>query len=125
MVKIYYRRRCHSSVQAIQWFKEHEIPFELVSIKQLPKEELLRLLTLTEDGFSTFLRRPGKEGGDIQFLTTLLMNLTFKDALEFLHLTPRILKTPLIVEGEKFFVGYNNEEIRQFIPSVQRQRKVW
>lgn len=99
MVKIYYRRRCHSSVQAIQWFKEHEIPFELVSIKQLPKEELLRLLTLTEDGFSTFLRRPGKEGGDIQFLTTLLMNLTFNDALEFLHLTPRILKTPLIVEG--------------------------
>lgn len=49
------------------------------------------------------------------------MGLKYNDAVEFLHRTPQLLKTPLIVEGDKFFVGYNNEEIRQFIPSVQRQ----
>lgn len=124
MIKIYYRRQCHSSVQAIQWFKEHGLPFELISITQLPKGELLRLLPLTDRGFSTFLRRPGKVGGDIHYLTARLMSLNFNDAVEFLHDTPQLLKTPLIVEEEKFFVGYNNEEVRQFIPSNQRQRKV-
>ncbi|MFK4896645.1 ArsC/Spx/MgsR family protein [Lactococcus petauri] len=125
MIKIYYRRQCHSSKQAIQWLKKHEIPFELITINKLPKEELLRLLPLTDRGFNTFLRRPGKDGGDIQFLTTKLMGLKYNDAVEFLHKTPQLLKTPLIVEEDKFFIGYNNEEIRQFIPSVQRQRKLW
>lgn len=124
MVKIYYRRNCSSSRQAIHWFKEHDIPFELVPINQLPREELLRLLPLTDHGFMTLLKRAGKEGKSIEQQINQLMNLNFNDAVNYLNVTPELLKTPLIVEEDKLFIGYNREEIRQFIPRDYRNQTI-
>ncbi|MFK4897215.1 ArsC/Spx/MgsR family protein [Lactococcus petauri] len=120
MPKIYYRKNCSSSRQAVQWFREHNIHFELISINQLPQKELLRLLSLTDKGFATILKRAGKGGKSIEKQISKLMMMNFNDAVNYLSATPELIKTPLIVEEDKFFSGYNREEIRQFIPREYR-----
>jgi regulatory protein spx len=47
--------------------------------------------------------------------------LTLLELLEIVHQHPRLLKSPLIVEGKKLQVGYNEEEIRQFLPRKMRK----
>lgn len=122
MVKIYYRSNCGSSRQAIQWFKEHDILFELIPVNQLPREELLRLFPLTEQGFISLLKRGGKEGKTLEKKISKLMGLNFNDAVNYLNANLELLKTPLIVEETKLFIGYNREEIRQFIPRDYRNQ---
>jgi regulatory protein spx len=35
---------------------------------------------------------------------------------------PELLKTPLILEGNKLLVGYNKEQIRIFLPKIYRRK---
>ena len=48
-------------------------------------------------------------------------NLSLLELLETIHQHPRLLKSPLIVENRKLQVGYNEEEIRQFLPRKVRK----
>ncbi|UKI48962.1 MAG: hypothetical protein L6U99_09045 [Clostridium sp.] len=51
--------------------------------------------------------------------------MSFNEACDFLINNPSALKRPILVDDNKLQVGYNNEEIRTFIPKEQRMKAVF
>lgn len=121
MITIYYRGSCNSSKRAINWFEEHNISFEKILISKMPRKEFLRLLPLTDSGFTFFLKSPSKMNLKSKKEITKLLDFAFNDAVNYLNVHSELIQTPIIVDGDKLLVGYNREEIRKFIPIIQRR----
>ena len=51
-----------------------------------------------------------------------LNNMKMEDLINFIKNNPSILKRPIIMDEHHFLVGYNEEEIRIFIPRSQRRK---
>lgn len=121
MITIYYKGSCNSSKKTIAWFEQHDVPFEKISISKLPRKELLKLITFTDNGFLDFLKSPSKMNVKSKNRILKLLNLSFNDAINYLNVHSELLHTPIIVEGNKFLIGYSKEEIRKFIPRDYRR----
>ena len=57
----------------------------------------------------------------IKALKIDLNNMKMEDLINFIKNNPSILKRPIIMDEHHFLVGYNEEEIRIFIPRSQRR----
>lgn len=53
-------------------------------IQDIPKEELLHALYLSERGFIDILKGKGKAGSDIERMKTEVQHMNFNDALDFI-----------------------------------------
>ena len=47
--------------------------------------------------------------------------MSFEEAIDYLEEHVEILQTPIIIDKNQLFVGFNGSEIRQFIPSINRK----
>ena len=47
--------------------------------------------------------------------------MSFEEAIDSLEEHVEILQTPIIIDKNQLFVGFNGSEIRQFIPSINRK----
>ena len=47
--------------------------------------------------------------------------MSFEEAIDYLMEHVEILQTPIIIDKNQLFVGFNGSEIRQFIPSINRK----
>ena len=47
--------------------------------------------------------------------------MSFEEAIDYLVDHVEILQTPIIVDKNQLFAGFNGSEIRQFIPSINRK----
>lgn len=111
---------CKSTRKAKQWMIENDIPFVERNLKEEPLTvlELQDILRMTIDGTDDIIATrsaPYKE-----------MNLDFDELslfelLEMVHKQPRLLKSPIIIDKNKLQTGYNEEEIRQFLPRKTRK----
>ncbi|EKF50461.1 hypothetical protein C426_2183 [Lactococcus garvieae DCC43] len=50
--------------------------------------------------------------------------MSFNEAINYLNVHSELIQTPIIVEGDKIQVGYSGDEIRKFIPIIQRRVKL-
>ncbi|WP_079504758.1 transcriptional regulator Spx [Mesobacillus jeotgali] len=120
MTVMLYGLGCRSTKKARKWMINNQIPFVERDMMEEPLtvHELQELLQLTTDGTDDILSKrslPYKTM-DIDFDSLSLLEL-----LKIIHQHPRLLKSPLIVENKKLQVGYNEEEIRQFLPRKVRK----
>lgn len=122
MIKVYYRGSCNSSKRAMKWFQEYNIPYQPIPISQLPRKELVRLLPLTDKGVNSLIKKSSKTAGRTQTKAAQLMDMKLNEGISFLNVNSELLQTPLIIDRSKFLVGFNKEEIRQFIPRERRYK---
>lgn len=121
MIKIYTTNSCASCRKAIKWFKEHNIPYKEVNFFNTPitREDIIAMLENTEDGFEDIISTRSKV-----FVESNLNieNMKFNELVDFIIKHPSVLKRPIIIDDNKMQVGYNDEEIRVFIPrEIRRQ----
>lgn len=102
-----------SSRKVTKWLNDHDVDFIETRLRSnvLDKKELKVLLSFTDNGLSDLLKRTTKIKFD---------DLTLNTALELLIDDPRPLKSPILFDGKKLRVGFNEEEIRCFIPRELR-----
>ncbi len=120
MVTIFTSPSCTSCRKAKAWFEENNIAYEERNIFQeaLTKEEVKLILQMTEDGTSEIISTRSKAyaelGVDIDsFPLNQLIDLIVKE--------PGLLRRPIMLDNKRFQVGYNEDEIRRFLPrSVRR-----
>ena len=119
MVTIYTTSSCSSCRKAIAWMKEHNIPFKEKNIftEQMTLKDLRKILKNTENGYDDIISTRSKyfveNNLDIDSMRT--------SELEQLILNnPSILRRPIIIDDEKIQVGYNDDDIRVFIPRELR-----
>lgn len=120
MVIIYTTPSCASCRKAKAWLEEHQIEYVEKNIFAFPltKEDIRLMLKNTENGFEDIISTRSKyiieNKIDIE-------SMKFSELEQLIIENPSILRRPIIVEDNKLQVGYNEEEIRVFIPKEIRK----
>ena len=120
MVIIYTTPSCASCRKAKAWLEEHQIEYVEKNIFAFPltKEDIRFMLKNTENGFEDIISTRSKY---IMENNIDIENMKFSELEKLIIENPSILRRPIIVEDNKLQVGYNEEEIRVFIPKEIRK----
>ena len=119
-VQLYTAPSNASSRKAREWLINHNIPFKERNIiaRPLTPDEVKRLLRLTENGFEDIISTRAK------VFKQLHLNLDDISTSQLIQLVSKhldLLKRPIMFDDKRLQVGYNNEEIRRFLPRSTRK----
>ncbi|MCL3855745.1 Spx/MgsR family RNA polymerase-binding regulatory protein [Lactiplantibacillus plantarum] len=122
-VNLYYSTSSKSSRSARAWLVENSIPFNERDIiaNPLDRDELKQILRLTENGFEDIVSTRSKA---FKALHIDLSDLGFNQLLDLLVEKPQLLKRPIIYDGRRLQIGYNEEDIRAFLPRSVRKSEL-
>ncbi|TLQ28085.1 Spx/MgsR family RNA polymerase-binding regulatory protein [Lactiplantibacillus plantarum] len=122
-VNLYYSTSSKSSRSARAWLVENNIPFNERDIiaNPLDRDELKQILRLTENGFEDIVSTRSKA---FKALHIHLSDLGFNQLLDLLVEKPQLLKRPIIYDGRRLQIGYNEEDIRAFLPRSVRKSEL-
>ncbi|MGI6714095.1 MAG: Spx/MgsR family RNA polymerase-binding regulatory protein [Bacilli bacterium] len=119
MIKIYTSPSCSSCRKVKKWFDEQKIPYEEHNIFSaiLDEKEIKDILYKSENGFDDIISLRSKIAREqnINF-----EKMTVNELVSFVRENPSVLKRPIMVDDRRIQVGYNEEEIRIFIPKARR-----
>ncbi|MFK4881377.1 MULTISPECIES: ArsC/Spx/MgsR family protein [Lactococcus] len=124
MIKIYTREGCTSSLKTKDWLESHGIEFEQREILQLSQQDMTHLLSLTDLGFEELLKLKGKQSKENLQTLFHFNEWSLTECVQFLKYHTEFLKTPIILDQEKYMMGYNSEEIRKFLPKSYRKMEI-
>ena len=121
MIRVYTEPGSRSGWMVVQWLKENNLSFIEKNIfsSDLRINEIRELLERCENGTDDIISKNSKI---IKALKIDLNNMKMEDLINFIKNNPSILKRPIIMDEHHFLVGYNEEEIRIFIPRSQRRK---
>lgn len=119
MVTLYTSPSCTSCRKAKAWLEEHEIPFVERNIfsEPLTMEEVKQILRMTEDGTDEIISTRSKA---FQELNVDLDMMPLQDLYNVIIENPGLLRRPIIIDEKRLQVGYNEDEIRRFLPRKVR-----
>lgn len=119
MVTLYTSPSCTSCRKAKAWLEEHEIPFQERNIfsEPLSIDEIKEVLRMTEDGTDEIISTRSKV---FQKMDVDLDQLPLKELFDMITEHPGLLRRPIIVDEKRLQVGYNEDEIRRFLPRKVR-----
>lgn len=123
MLTIYLSPSCTSCRKAHAWLVEYEIPFiERNIIKEPPtKVEINEILTLTTNGTEDIISTRSKA---FQDLNININELKMQELYKLIYEYPEILRKPILVDDRRIQIGYNESEIRQFVPRQVRKTEL-
>lgn len=119
MVTLYTSPSCTSCRKARAWLKEHDIPFKERNIfsEPLSINEIKQILQMTENGTEEIISKRSKA---YQKLHIDLDELPLQNLFELIQHDPGLLRRPIILDEKRLQVGYNEDEIRRFLPREVR-----
>ena len=117
MVTLYISPSCASCRKAKAWFDEHHIPYKERNIlsEKLTLDEIKNILHFTEEGTDEIISSKSKT---FQKLNINIDSLSLRELYTIIEENPELLRRPLILDEKRLQVGYNEEEIRSFLPRV-------
>lgn len=120
MINLYVSSSCTSCRKARAWLNKHDIPFKERNIfsEPLTKEEIVNILRLTENGTEEIISTRSRA---FQELHVNLDDLSIDQLLDLVEKNPSLLRRPIIMDDRRFQVGYNDDEIRRFLPRKVRR----
>ncbi|MFH6682005.1 transcriptional regulator Spx [Bacillus amyloliquefaciens] len=119
MVTLYTSPSCTSCRKARAWLEEHEIPFEERNIfsEPLSIDEIKQILRMTEEGTDEIISTRSKV---FQKLNVNVESMPLQDLYTLINEHPGLLRRPIIIDEKRLQVGYNEDEIRRFLPRKVR-----
>lgn len=120
MIKLYGSASCNSCRKAKAWLDEQGLDFEERNIisNPLTKKELKEILTLTERGTEEIIATRSKVYNKFTFDFN---DLSLNELVTVIEENPSLLKRPIVMDGARLQVGYNEDEMHQFIPREIRK----
>ncbi|MBA1392765.1 Spx/MgsR family RNA polymerase-binding regulatory protein [Lactobacillus sp. XV13L] len=120
MVNLYVSPSCTSCRKAKAWLKKHYISFRERNIfsEPLTKAELIQILRMTENGTEEIISTRSRA---FQQLKINLDDLSIDQLLGLVEKNPSLLRRPIIMDDRRLQVGYNEDEIRRFLPRKVRR----
>ena len=119
MLTLYTSPSCTSCRKARAWLVEQEIPFKERNIFSEPLDitELKEILRMTEDGTEEIISTRSKV---FQKLDMNLDELPLPELLKLVQENPGLLRRPIMIDEKRLQVGFNEDEIRRFLPREVR-----
>lgn len=121
MIKIYYRESCGSSQRAFSWFEKYNLDVQKQQISKITRDDLINLLQISNGGLKDIVKRSRKRSSEVKVALKHMEHLSFNEAINFLLSHPYVLQTPIIMDRHNNLIGYNEDEIRKFLPKAYRQ----
>ena len=123
MVTLFLSPSCTSCRKARAWLSNHEVPFEEHNIMTSPLSalELQHILSLTENGTDDIISTRSKI---FQKLNLDIESLSISELLRLIEENPSLLRRPIILEDKRMQIGFNEDEIRAFLPRGYRKQEL-
>ncbi|MFC4770805.1 transcriptional regulator Spx [Enterococcus hermanniensis] len=120
MIKVYSSSSCSSCRKAKAWLEKQGLEIEERNIlaEPLNEEEIKNILCLTEFGTDEIISTRSKV---YEKLAIDFDELSLSEVVKLMVEYPSLLRRPIITDGKKLQIGYNEEEIHQFIPRKIRK----
>ncbi|MEY9979641.1 transcriptional regulator Spx [Lysinibacillus sp. RC79] len=114
-VTIYSQASCSSSRKALKWLKDHNITYKEKRITSHPLTlaEFKEILSMTEDGTDEII---ATNSNDFKNLNIDIDQLSIQELFAIIQAHPRMLRSPILIDEKRIQVGYNEMDIRRFIP---------
>ncbi|WP_042148982.1 transcriptional regulator SpxA [Paucisalibacillus sp. EB02] len=119
MVTLYTSPSCTSCRKAKTWLKNHDIAFTEKNMfsETLSLDEIKSILRMTEYGTDEIISTRSKA---FQNLDVTIDQLPLQELLVLIQENPGLLRRPIILDDKRLQVGYNEDEIRRFLPRTVR-----
>lgn len=123
MITLFLSPSCTSCRKARAWLSKHEVAFEEHNIITSPlnKEELLQILSFTENGTEDIISTRSKV---FQKLAIDVDELSTSSLMELISENPSLLRRPIILDKKRMQIGFNEDEIRVFLPRDYRKQEL-
>lgn len=120
MIKIYFKSTDASSRKAIQWLKNQNLKYEKINWakEEMTPKDFLKILSLSEKGTHYILV---KKSDAYLYLSQYIDDLPLIEVLELLNCQKSLLRLPVLIDDRHLQIGYNTDNIRQFIPKNVRK----
>ncbi|AHA06631.1 MULTISPECIES: transcriptional regulator SpxA [Bacillus] len=119
MVILYTTASCGSCRKAKAWLEENQIDYTEKNIvsNSLTVDELKSILRLTEEGATEIISTRSKIFQELNInIEALSLNEFYKLIIEY----PQMLRRPIMLDEKRLQIGFNEEEIRKFLPRSVR-----
>jgi len=119
MVTLYTSTSCTSCRKAKAWLEEHEIAYIERDIfsEPLTIDEIKEIFRMTEDGTDEIISTRSKA---FEKLNINIESLSLQELYKIIKENQGLLKRPIILDEKRLQVGYNEDEIRSFLPRKVR-----
>lgn len=97
-------------------FREHNI-----ITSPLSPEELLAVLSFTENGTEDIISTRSKV---FQKLNVDVDELSISELIKLIAENPSLLRRPIIMDKKRMQIGFNEDEIRAFLPRDYRKHEL-
>lgn len=123
MVTLYTSPSCTSCRKARAWLEANAIPYKERNVfkEPLTRDEIKNILRMTEDGTEEIISMRSKLFSELDISFD---DLSLGELIEMIQKQPALLKRPLIIDEKRIQVGYNEDEIRRFLPHEVRQAEL-
>ncbi|KLL50941.1 arsenate reductase [Streptococcus agalactiae] len=123
MITLFLSPSCTSCRKARAWLSKHEVAFEEHNIITSPlnKEELLQILSFTENGTEDIISTRSKV---FQKLAIDVDELSTSSLMELISENLSLLRRPIILDKKRMQIGFNEDEIRAFLPRDYRKQEL-
>jgi regulatory protein spx len=115
MIIVYTVPSCSSCKKAEEWLRSHELEYKEINLltDDIKKEDLLKILSLTDDGTEEIISKRSKAYArlDMNF-----ENVSVSRLINIINENRTLLRRPLIFDDTRLQVGYNEDDIRKFLP---------
>lgn len=119
MVTLYTTPSCTSCRKARAWLDEHNIPYTERNIfsEPLSLQEIKEILRMTEEGTEDIVSTRSKAYAD---LNIEISELSMNDFYRIVQEQPGLLRRPIMIDEKRLQIGFNEDEIRRFLPREVR-----
>ncbi|MGT2846350.1 Spx/MgsR family RNA polymerase-binding regulatory protein [Streptococcus massiliensis] len=123
MITLFLSPSCTSCRKARSWLTDHEVPFleHNIMTSPLSNDELRNILALTENGTDDIISVRSKI---FQKLNVDVEDLSVSELLKLIEENPSLLRRPIILDDRRMQIGFNEDEIRAFLPRDYRKQEL-
>lgn len=119
MVTLFVTPSCTSCRKAKAWLEMHNIEYQERNIftEPLSEVEIKSILKMTENGTEDIVSLRSKAYAELEID---ISELPMKDFYQLVQDQPGLLRRPIILDDKRLQIGYNEDEIRRFLPREVR-----
>ncbi len=115
MIKLFGYKRCGTCRKAEKLLSENSVPYEFIDITVNPpaRDELERCYNQSNKELKKFFNTNGVVYRE-EKIKDKLKSMSESEQLDLLSSNGKLIKRPIITNGETVTVGFNEEEIREY-----------
>ena len=111
MIQFYQYNKCGTCRKAKKFLDENRITYKDIDITQTPPPETVLKKALASYGLKKLFNTSGVEYREKK-VKDRIGSMTPAQALDLLSGNGRLVKRPIVVDGDKITVGFNEDEFR-------------